>query len=482
MRMPGREKTPDEAAGDAGSPERDSHATATFGVGGRPQGPPDVRRFRLRVVEGPGVGQMFESAGERTSIGSHPLNDVLLDERTVSRFHCEVTVGDTGFWAKDLGSRNGTVLDGVLVKEAAIRNGSLLQLGRVGLRFELSGERTKLQLSEQPRFGSLVGSSVAARMSYALMERAAASDVTVLFEGETGTGKSQAAESIHRHSSRRDHPFIVVDCGALPPNILESELFGHEKGAFTGALTRRVGVFEEARGGTVFLDEIGEIPLELQPKLLRVLEAREIRRLGTNTYVPVNVRILTATNRDLRAEVNAGRFRSDLYFRLAVVKITLPPLRQRSEDVPMIVDKLLSGLGADARVKAALLEPAFLGQLQRAAWPGNIRELRNHLERCVVLQETLLPGEGEESGHSPEPVSTGIDPRVPYPEARRRALDAFERDYVRALLHLHGGKVSQAAASADIDRVHLYRLIKRHRVREKGHGHPEPPDDDGPQD
>ena len=319
-------------------PERDAHATATFGVS-RPSLVPDVRRFRLRVVDGPGAGQTFESTGERTSIGSHPLNDVLLDERTVSRFHCELLVDDKGVWAKDLGSRNGTVLDGVLVKEAAVRNGSLVQLGRVGLRFELSGEKTKLQLSEHPHFGSLVGSSVAARMSFALMERAAAADVTVLLEGETGTGKSQAAESIHRQSSRRDHQFLVVDCGAMPPNLLESELFGHEKGAFTGALTRRVGVFEEARGGTVFLDEIGELPLELQPKLLRVLEAREIRRLGTNTYNSVDVRIITATNRDLRAEVNAGRFRSDLYFRLAVVKIPLPPLRQRSEDMALIVEK-----------------------------------------------------------------------------------------------------------------------------------------------
>jgi two-component system, NtrC family, response regulator GlrR len=477
MRMSVREKgreTPDEVGtgGEAAAGvERDAHATATFGVGGRSPGPPDVRRFRLRVVEGPGVGQSFESAGERTSIGSHPLNDVLLDERTVSRFHCELLVDDRGVWAKDLGSRNGTVLDGVLVKEAAVRNGSLLHLGRMALRFEFSAERAKLQLSDQPRFGSLVGSSVSARMSFALMERAAASDSTVLLEGETGTGKSQAAESIHRHSSRRDHSFLVVDCGALPPNLLESELFGHEKGAFTGAVTRRVGVFEEARGGTVFLDEIGELPLELQPKLLRVLEAKEIRRLGTNSYVPVDVRMITATNRDLRAEVNAGRFRSDLYFRLAVVKIPLPPLRQRAEDMPLIVEKLLTGLGADARVRATLLDPAFVVQLQRAVWPGNIRELRNHLERCVVLQETLLPGEGEETGPPEETGPSTIDPRVPYPEARRRALDAFERQYVEALLQLHGGKVSQAAASADIDRVHLYRLIKRHRVRDRSGPH-----------
>jgi two-component system, NtrC family, response regulator GlrR len=423
-----------------------------------------VRRFRLRIVDGGETGRVFESTRDRVQIGSHPLNDLLLDERTVSRFHCEVFVDEKGPWVKDLGSRNGTVVDGVPVKEAALRSGSLLQLGRVSLRFELSGEKNRIAVSEHKSFGSLVGTSIAARSSFALMERAAGSDVTVLLEGETGTGKSQAAESIHRLSARKDHPFMVVDCGAIPANLLESELFGHEKGAFTGATTRRVGVFEEAKGGTVFLDEIGELPAELQPKLLRVLEAREIRRLGTNNYLPVDVRVTAATNRDLRAEVNAGRFRPDLYFRLAVVKIFVPPLRQRPEDIPAITEKMVAALGVDARVRETLKDPAFLAQLQRAAWPGNMRELRNHLERCVVLQETLEPGL-ESEGTSGE-FAVAVDARVPYPEARRRALEGFERAYVKALLELHKGKVSQAAESADIDRVHLYRLIKRHHVKD----------------
>ncbi len=424
-----------------------------------------VRRFRLRIVDGGEVGNVFESNGDRVQLGSHPLNDLLLDERTVSRFHCEIFVDDKGNpWVTDLGSRNGTVVDGVQVKEAALRSGSLLQLGRVSLRFELSGEKNRIPVSEQKSFGSLVGTSIAARSSFAMMERAAASDSTVLLEGETGTGKSQAAESIHRLSARRSHPFLVVDCGAILGSLLESELFGHEKGAFTGADTRRVGVFEEARGGTVFLDEIGELPTELQPKLLRVLEAKEIRRLGTNAYLPVDVRVIAATNRDLRAQVNAGRFRPDLYFRLAVVKITVPPLRQRSEDIPAIVEKMLVALGVDPRVRESLKDPIFIAQLQRAAWPGNMRELRNHLERCLVMQETLEPGLEPEGALTESPVA--VDPRVPYPEARRRALEAFERAYVKALLELHKGKVAQAAESADIDRVHLYRLIKRHHVKD----------------
>jgi transcriptional regulator with GAF, ATPase, and Fis domain len=364
-----------------------------------------------------------------------------------------------------LGSRNGTVVDGVRVKEASLRSGSLLQLGRVSLRFELPGGKSELAVSPHKSFGSLVGTSIAARSSFALMERAAASDSTVLLEGETGTGKSQAAESIHKLSTRHDHPFLVVDCGAIPANLLDSELFGHERGAFTGATTHRVGVFEEAKGGTVFLDEIGELPPELQPKLLRVLEAREIRRIGTNNYVRVDVRVIAATNRDLRAEVNASHFRSDLYWRLAVVTIALPPLRQRREDIPAIVEKMLPALGIDPRVREALKEPAYMAQLQRAPWPGNMRELRNHLERCAVLQEALDPGL-ESEGTPTESPPVAFDSHVPYSAARRRALDAFERFYVKALLEFHKGKVSEAAESAGIDRVHLYRLIKRHRLKD----------------
>jgi len=425
---------------------------------------PSVRRFRLRIVKGGEVGHVFESTQDRTQLGSHQLNDLILDDRTVSRFHCEVFFDDRGkAWVRDLGSLNGTQVDGVQVKEAALRSESLLRLGNLSLRFELSRGKNPIAVSEQKSFGSLVGTSIAARSSFALMERAATSDFTVLLEGETGTGKSQAAESIHKLSTRHDHPFLVVDCGAVPANLLESELFGHEKGAFTGATTRRVGVFEEAKGGPVFLDEVGELSLELQPKLLRVLEAREVKRVGTNAYLPVDVRIIAATNHDLRADVNGGRFRSDLYYRLAVVKIAVPPLRQRPEDIPAIVEKMVAALGVDARVRDSLKDPEFLAQLRAAAWPGNMRELRNHLERCAALQEVLEPG--LESEGIPDESPLTFDHQVPYPEARRRAVDAFERRYVKGLLEFHKGKVSEAAESAKIDRVHLYRLIKRHHLK-----------------
>ncbi|WP_255442564.1 sigma-54-dependent Fis family transcriptional regulator [Corallococcus sp. Z5C101001] len=319
-------------------------------------------------------------------------------------------------------------------------------------------------LPEWTAFGELVATSAAARASFERMACAAASNATVLLEGETGTGKSRAALAIHGEGARARAPFLVVDCGALPANLLESELFGHEKGAFTGAIQRRVGAFEEADGGTIFLDEIGELPAELQPKLLRVLENREIRRLGSNTYQAVNVRVIAATHRDLRAEVREGRFRADLYFRLAVVGIPIPSLRERPEDIPLIVESILAGLGATPEQMATLTAPDFLTRLQHAAWPGNVRELRNHLERCLVFQSALPPPAPDAGSLSP-PVPRAVDASLTYAESRRRALEAFERDYIEALLRLHGGKVSQAAAAADMDRVYLYRLLRRHGLK-----------------
>ncbi|MDC0712530.1 sigma 54-interacting transcriptional regulator [Stigmatella sp. ncwal1] len=435
--------------------------TLPYEHGRPPGGGPVVRRFRLTVVEGPGVGSTWESASDVCSIGSHPLNDFPLDDSTVSRFHCEVRIGPRGPRVKDLDSTNGVIVDGVQVADAYLRGGSLLRLGREVLRFDFSSETNRLQLSENMRFGSLIGTSVAMRGCFALLERASARDVTVLLEGETGTGKSQAALAIHQAGSRRDKPFIVVDCGAIPSNLLESELFGHEKGAFTGALGRRAGAFEEAHGGTVFLDEIGELPPELQPKLLRVLETREIRRVGSNTYQPVDIRLIAATHRDLRAEVNAGRFRSDLFFRLAVLRIVQPSLRQRPEDLPLLVDGILSSLGADPERTGALRTPEFIAKLRHAAWPGNVRELRNYLERCLVFEDALDLSQ-EEAGPS---GSLELDPSKPYADQRRRVMDDFERRYLRVLLEKHQGKVAQAAVTAGMDRVHLYRLLRRHGIK-----------------
>jgi DNA-binding NtrC family response regulator len=426
------------------------------------RGPETVARFRLLLIDGPKQGAEWQSTSDRCSIGSHPSNDLVIDDPTVSRFHCEVRLDPRrGVRVRDLESRNGTILDGVSVQEATLRGDSLIKLGRSTLRFELGIERNRLPLSARTEFGSLVGTSVAMRTTFALLERAAQSDVTVLLEGETGTGKEGAAESIHAASARANGPFVVVDCSAIPAHLLESELFGHERGAFTGSTSRRIGAFEEAHQGTIFLDEVGELAPDLQPKLLRVLESREVRRVGSNSLQPVDVRLIAATNRDLRGEVNAGRFRADVYFRLAVLKIALPSLRSRPEDIPFLVERMLNALGASPDEAAELRSPEFISGLFRAAWPGNVRELRNFVERCFVLRRQIPIGEEGNSG----PALLTVDASLSYEESRRRALAAFEQHYVRGLLQRHEGNVSRAARAADMNRIYLYRLMRKHGVR-----------------
>ncbi len=437
---------------------------------------PGVRGFALIVAEG-APAATWRSRGPRATVGSHPGNDLVLADATVSRFHCELTVEGEVVRVRDLGSRNGTVVDGVRVHDGFVRDGSVLRLGRAAVRVELTADHHPLLVSASERFGGLAGVSVAMRATFALLERAAATDANVLLQGETGTGKGAMADAIHAQHARRDRPLVVVDCGALSPTLLDSELFGHERGAFTGADTRRVGAFEEADGGTIFLDEIGELPADLQPKLLRVLENREVRRLGQNAWRPVDFRLIAATNRDLRAEVNAGRFRADLFYRLAVLEIPVPPLRARPEDIPAIAAQILTSLGASAEERAAMSTPEVEARLLGAAWPGNVRELRNYLERSLVLQTAapLAAAVGPEAGAGTGAGTaagagigaalagaSGPDLSLAYADARRRAVDQFERDYVAGLLRAHDGKVAAAARTAGVARVYLYRLMRKH--------------------
>jgi DNA-binding NtrC family response regulator len=431
----------------------DTHGTPTDVIA-QADRPESIRLFQVVALDGPEV--RWRANAGRLAIGSHDRNDVVLSEPTVSRYHCELKASSRGVWVTDLDSRNGTVIEGVRVKEALIRHGDVLCLGRTRLRFEQLDESERLELSPRGSFGPLVGSSLIMRNVFAHLERAARTDATVLLEGETGTGKGAVAEALHAAGPRAGGPFIVVDCGAIAPTLLESELFGHERGAFTGAETRRVGAFEEASGGTIFLDEIGEFPAEMQPKLLRALENRTVRRLGQNVYHPIDVRVVAATHRDLRSLVNEGRFRADLYYRLAVVRIRVPPVRERMTDLPELVATLLRGLGADPIQLARLTKPDVLQRLQASAWPGNVRELRNYLERSLVLDH-------------PAPVDPPADEgALELTEARRRALDAFERRYLEDLLGRHGGKVAAAARAAGVARVYLYRLLGKHGMKPRG--------------
>lgn len=416
-----------------------------------------VRECRIGIVDGDLAGTEHVFAAERMTIGADPSADFVVDDPTLSKFHCEIRVLDGIPFVRDLGSRNGTQVDRVPILDAPLRDGALLTLGRTSMRFDLGTQHRELHLSARDRFGRLRGTSVAMRAVYALLETAAAATTTVLIQGESGSGKDLAAESLHLESPRRDGPLVVVDCGAIPPNLLESELFGHEAGSFTGATAARVGAFEQASGGTVVLDEIGELALELQPKLLRVLDRREIQRLGGSRRIPVDVRVVAATNRDLKAEVNARRFRSDLYFRLAVLVLRMPPLRERMTDLPILVDAILDGLGdRDSEMARSLRSGALQSELLRHSWPGNVRELRNYVEACIVRQERAV------ATPSGEPT---IDVGQPLRAVRDQWVRYVERRYLEQLLVTHDNNVSAAARAAGVDRVHLYRLLKHAGLR-----------------
>jgi DNA-binding NtrC family response regulator len=393
-----------------------------------------IRCFRVTVVDGPNAGMGWKQPAERCAIGSHPSNDLVIEDPTVSRFHCELVIAGDAVRVRDLGSRNGTLFGAVQLSDALMPGDTVLQLGKSTVRIVVDAEQTELAASERSSFGPLIGETELMREVFQQLERAAASDITLLVEGETGTGKEGVAAAVHEASARREGPFVVVDCSAIPANLLESELFGH-------------GAFELAKGGTLFLDEIGELPLDIQPKILRAIESREIR-------------IVAATNRDLRTEVNSGKFRADLYFRLAVLKIVLPPLRDRAADIAPLVRHLLAEMGAAPDAVAELTAPEFVAALTAARWPGNVRELRNHLEQCVVFGERRLP----DAIAAPHPTNV-VDPSLPYEVARRQAVDAFERDYVTGLLERMQGNVAAAARAGGLNRAYLYRLVRRHGIR-----------------
>jgi transcriptional regulator with GAF, ATPase, and Fis domain len=397
-------------------------------------------------------------------VGSGRGVDLLLLDGAVSRHHLTLRAGRDGLRVIDAGSRNGTTLDGVRVVDAYARQGSIVALGTSTLRVMIGQGTVDLPLSPRERFGGLLGRSIPMRRLFTILERVAATDDAVLVEGETGTGKELVAEALHEESARAGGPFVVFDCSAVAANLIESELFGHVRGAFTGATADRAGAFEAADGGTLFLDEIGELPLSLQPKLLRALEKLEVRRLGVNTPRKVDVRIVAATNRNLAEEVGRGTFREDLFYRLAVVRVALPPLRDRADDIELLARHFAEAQGKRAG-RAAALDDAGLRALRSRAYPGNVRDLRNAVARTLSL------GHPDAAGAPSQPSASlaaapAVDLSVPFMEARDRLMADFERAYLREALRQCGGNATKAAERVGLNRKFLQRAIARHGLRE----------------
>ena len=360
-----------------------SHAELVTRAAGPSEGPPD--ELVLVVVTGKSRGQRL-SVGERVRIGKAADNDLVLADDTVSRHHCELSRSANGISIKDLGSTNHTRVGRTIVREATVEPGATLTVGDVDLILRTEPNRAHILPSEQSEFGEALGPSLAMRTLFGVLEHIAPTDAPVLLEGETGTGKDVLARSIHQKSRRASAPFVVVDCGAVSYNLIESELFGHERGAFTGAVATRQGAFETAGEGTVFLDEVGELPIDVQPKLLRVIESHEFRRVGGNKTLRANARIVAATKRNLKDEVERGKFREDLYFRLAVVPIHVPALRQRRDDIPMLVSHFLElAKKRDPKASEVRLDKSTVAALAAHDWPGNVRELRNVLDRAIYI-------------------------------------------------------------------------------------------------
>lgn len=394
-------------------------------------------------------------------IGSHPSNDLVIEDPLVSRFHCRLTRQERGWRLTDTGSLNGTRVEGIPVRDAdLVFPECRIEVGGSSLRVREAASTVTDSIATGLSCGALYGQSACMRRLFHMISRIARTDAAVLIDGETGTGKELVAAEIVQRSSRRDKPLVVVDCGAISPNLVESELFGHARGAYTGAHQARVGAFEQADGGTVFLDEIGELPLEVQPKLLRALAQREVRRMGENIVRHVDVRVIAATNRQLEREINAGRFREDLYFRLAVVTLHVPPLRERLEDIPLLVSHFLDSMGAADRL--GMFTREVLATMERHTWPGNVRELRNHVERTVLAEVLDLDGEAQ----VPQARANGfkVDVEVPFKTAKEALVTEFERRYLTELLAWAEGNVSKAARKAQLDRMYVHRMLHRYRI------------------
>jgi DNA-binding NtrC family response regulator len=426
----------------------------------------DVPRARLDVTDPSGNVQSLWLELDEQVIGSDPRVDLTVTEASVSRRHFGARLTEQGIRVRDLGSKNGLYVDRTRVLDGYCPVGSVISFGGCRAEVVTTGERQTVPLSRRVRFGEVLGASIAMRALFARLERLAADDQSVLVMGESGTGKELVARGIHAEGGRASKPFVVFDCAAVSAGLVEAELFGHARGAFTGAIAAQQGVFEAAHEGTLLIDEVGDLPIDLQPKLLRVLERREVRRLGETQVRPVNVRVVAATHRDVRAHVKAGTFRQDLYYRLAVSEVRVPPLRERREDIAILADHLLKELGSGRRLED--MPKGTLQLLESYDWPGNVRELRN-----VVVRLLLFPEDGFSSLASPASLEDvkddgarrleGLD--LPLKAARDVVVASFERRYLKAKVLAAEGNMTQAAASMGISRQYLYRLFEEHGLQ-----------------
>ena len=428
------------------------------------------RKVRLEVLRGADAGKAETFGAEEITVGSLAQSDLALSDSSVSRYHLRIATSHRGFVITDLDSTNGTHIGALKIREVTAADAVNLRLGDSEIRLTPLDDEQEVPLYTADQLGPLVGRSPRMRALFAQVGAVASSDATVLLGGETGTGKELLAEQIHAASPRRGGPFVVLDCAAIPDTLIESELFGHRKGSFTGATTDRAGAAELANGGTLFLDEVGELSPAAQPRLLRALESRKVKPVGSDRYLDLDVRIIAATNRDLRLAVNKGSFRADLFYRLSVVRLQLPPLRERPEDIELLAGRFMVELWQRLSPSTA---PPPLGKetIQRLVshtWPGNVRELRNFMERVAVMahggsgiQPELDPAPSEHG----EGVSAVVHGGLPYKEAKMKWIDRFEVAYITEVLRRSGGNVAAAARQAGVDRTYLFRLIRKYGIK-----------------
>jgi transcriptional regulator with GAF, ATPase, and Fis domain len=422
----------------------------------------EYQKATLSVIEGPDAGLKRELTSRGVRIGTSTDNSLVLTDGTVSRRHCEINLNSDGIRVVDLGSTNGVMSGSQRIYDANITGTALLRLGCTQLLVTPVGNRNETKPgAERTSFGKVIGRSAKMLDLFGSLEQIARAEFSVLIEGETGTGKELVAESIHAASQRANGPFVVFDCSAVAASLAESEIFGHERGAFTGASTLRQGLFEQADGGTIFLDELGELPQALQPKLLRVLEKREVRRLGGSKTLPINVRVICATNRNLREEVKKGHFREDLFYRLAGAQVYVPPLRERLDDLPLLANQFLQASTSGATFGDIPQEVWEIFEAYR--WPGNVREFKNAILRVLVAPEKAVDWDNTFAVSNPAPAAPSIT--APLPVARRACIDAFERSYLQRILAQTGGNMARAAALAQVSRQSIHTLVIKHGLR-----------------